>query len=386
MKRREEGSIEERIQGEKYLLRWSCTGCKAYQHTEPKRHNCIVNGDYIEAQAELAKILRPEPGREVKPERTFASFAETEWMDYVHKAWKPSTQVCQGSLVTKRIRPYFDVMNLADITPSHVLAFHRSLEGKIGKRTQRMLHSILTRIFNLAVEFGLIDKSPVTKSTAPTRPEQHEKPALTPEQAWDLWDALAGPETIRNRAFYGVLLFTGIRTGEALGLRWEDIDLVSRALTVKRQVYRGRESSPKTKASLRTRPMPPELYTALVNHRAMAVYTQPEDYVFCSSTGKPSHPDILRKGLQCVLRGKLGLHLGPREDGLHLLRHTSGSLVFARTGNIKETQSWLGHSSSRVTLDIYTHLMQQSQQATAEAVFSRPVALLGTDFGTKPAN
>jgi integrase len=118
--------------------------------------------------------------------------------------------------------------------------------------------------------------------------------------------------------------------------------------------------------------MSPELYSALRNHRAMAHYIAPTDYVFASSTGRPANPDQLRETLQKVLKS-LGIKLRPREDGLHLLRHTSGSLVYRQMHSIKDTQAWLGHSSSRVTLDVYTHLMADAaQKRTAEAVFARP--------------
>ena len=67
----------------------------------------------------------------------------------------------------------------------------------------------------------------------------------------------------------------------------------------------------------------------------------------------------------------LAIKVRPREDGLHLLRHTSGSLVYRQTNSIKYTQAWLGHRSARVTMDVYTHLMQDAQKKTAEAVFTR---------------
>ena len=166
------------------------------------------------------------------------------------------------------------------------------------------------------------------------------------------------------------MVFTGIRTGEALGLKWEDVDLAGRQITVKREIYRGKGTTPKTPISLRTRPMTLELYTELVNHRAMAHYKL--HYVFASASGRPMNPDQLRENLQKVLRKKMSIHLGSREDGLHLLRHTPGSLVFRATGSAKEAQAWLGHSSARITMDTYVHLMAESQKATAESVFARP--------------
>jgi integrase len=120
--------------------------------------------------------------------------------------------------------------------------------------------------------------------------------------------------------------------------------------------------------------MSDHLFTAFRNHRAMAHYTAPEDYVFASSTGRPANSDDLRTALQKVLRETLKITLPQREDGLHLLRHTSGSLVFDATGSVKEVQAWLGHSSARVTLDTYVHRAVESQNRTAVVTFARPVA------------
>jgi integrase len=143
---------------------------------------------------------------------------------------------------------------------------------------------------------------------------------------------------------------------------------------VRRAISRGGETTPKTKKSLRVRPMSDHLYAALRNHKAMAHYVAPEDYVFASSTGRPANPDDLRTALQKVLRETLKINLPPREDGLHLLRHTSGSLVFGATGSVKEAQEWLAHASARVTLDTYVHRAVESQNRTADVTFARPGA------------
>jgi len=74
--------------------------------------------------------------------------------------------------------------------------------------------------------------------------EKTEKRALSDEQAWELWDALNTPDLIRCRAFYGVLLFTQIRTGEALGLKSSDVDFANRTLPVRRAIFRGKEAPP----------------------------------------------------------------------------------------------------------------------------------------------
>jgi site-specific recombinase XerD len=110
------------------------------------------------------------------------------------------------------------------------------------------------------------------------------------------------------------------------------------------------------------------LRTALTHHRTMAIYRTPEDYVFASASGRPMNPDQLRKTLQAALRS-LGITFEhPRADGLHLLRHSSGSVVHNTLGgDLKTTQEWLGHSNSRITSDVYVHLEDGQQRRAAEA-------------------
>jgi integrase len=120
-----------------------------------------------------------------------------------------------------------------------------------------------------------------------------------------------------------------------------------------------------------------ELRQALLNHKTMAVYDPPSDYVFASSSGRPLNTDLLRKKLQLRLQ-TIGVNFSmSRADGLHLLRHTSGSVIYRRSGgDLKTTQEWLGHSSSRITADVYVHLQKEQQRTAAEAlsraVFSQP--------------
>jgi integrase len=369
MKRREQGQIVEREKGRKYLIRWTTTDELTGAR---KRLSQIVNGDYVEAQSELSLKLRPPAEADSAPiERTFGDYAQREWAQYVRDNWKASTQITQGSFVRVHILPYFERMLLPRIKPSHIVAFHTAMEAKkLGKKTRRNLHAILTKMFTYAHDLELIPSNPVKKGIAPKQ-EKIEKPALTEEQLFALFDAVP----IRYKAFYMTLAFTGIRTGEALGLKWADVDFASHELNIRRAIFRGRETTPKTSSSIRPRPMVDELYNALLNHKAMSAFTKPEDYVFASSSGRPMNPDTLREVLQSALE-KLEIKFDqPRADGMHLLRHTSGSLVYRRTADVKVAQEWLGHSSSRITMDTYVHLMKDAQKLTAQAVFARPIAV-----------
>jgi integrase len=369
MKRREQGQIVEREKGRKYLIRWTITDALTGAR---KRLSQIVNGDYVEAQSELSLKLRPPAEADSAPvERTFGDYAQREWAQYVRDNWKASTQITQGSFVRVHIVPHFEKMLLPRIKPSHIVEFHTAMEAKkLGKKARRNLHAILTKMFTYAHDLELIPSNPVKKGIAP-KPEKIEKPALTDVQLYALFDAVP----IRYKAFYMTLAFTGIRTGEALGLKWADVDFANHQMNIRRAIYRGGETTPKTSSSIRPRRMVDELYTALLNHKAMSAFTKPEDYVFASSSGRPMNPDTLRAVLQTALE-KLGIKVrAARADGMHLLRHTSGSLVYRRTADVKLAQEWLGHSSSRITMDTYVHLMKDAQKLTAQAVFARPVAV-----------
>jgi len=123
--------------------------------------------------------------------------------------------------------------------------------------------------------------------------------------------------------------------------------------------------------------MVPELQRALMNHKVMAVYHQPTDYVFASASGRPLNPDLLRGALQTTLKDMGVRFEQPHADGLHLLRHTSGSLLYRRSGgDLKTTQEWLGHSNSRITADVYVHTLNDQQRKAAESlsrvVFQQP--------------
>ena len=195
MKRREEGSIVEREKGRKYLIRWTATDPLT---GVSKRRNKIVKGDYVEAQSELSRMLRPEADAETQPvERTFGDYAEHEWAQYTRDNWKGSTQITQGSFVRVHIVPYFEKMLLPRIKPTNIVEFHTAMEAKgLSKKTRRNLHAILTKMFTYAHDLEPTPSNPVKRGIAPKQ-EKTEKPALTEEQLYALFDAVS----IRHKAF-----------------------------------------------------------------------------------------------------------------------------------------------------------------------------------------
>ncbi len=253
-KRMEKGHIAERGP-DRYLVRWRTKDTAGKNRQLSK----IVVGDYGKALTFLSEKLNPSSGVEPEiPERTFKSYMETEWARYTREHWKASTMITQGSFVKRHIAPYFETMPLSTIKPATIEAFHAAMEVKgLGRKTRRNLHAILATMFTYAVdELELIERNPVKKGLAP-KLEKTEKPALTETQ---LSSCRLVP--IRYKAFFMTLALTGVRTGEALGLKWADVDFASHELNIRRAIYRGKETTPKTSSSIRPRPMMPELCRA----------------------------------------------------------------------------------------------------------------------------
>jgi integrase len=123
--------------------------------------------------------------------------------------------------------------------------------------------------------------------------------------------------------------------------------------------------------------MVPERQLAMLHHKVVAVHPKSSDDVFASAGRRPLNFDLLPKALQSTLRG-MGINFEqPHADGLHLLRHTSGSLLYRRSGSdLKTTQQWHAHSNSRITADVYVHTQSDQQRRAAEmlgrAVFQHP--------------
>jgi hypothetical protein len=157
-------------------------------------------------------------------------------------------------------------------------------------------------------------------------------------------------------ALFLTAVMTGMRRGELLGLKWEDIDWNSSQIVVKRALYRGKFVTPKSKYSCRRIVMTPMLKTALDQHKIFVARSE-ENLVFCTDNGLPLDPDnLVKRHFQPALD-----RAGLRRIRFHDLRHTYASLLISMGENVKYVQHQLGHNSAKTTLDRYGHLMPNSQ-------------------------
>jgi integrase len=242
---------------------------------------------------------------------------------------------------------------LSEIALPHVREFMKKLLAKpLSPNTVGKVLMLLKEMLKHAVQWGYLDTNPAQYAEGP-RCENPEMEVLTPEEIRRL--LAHAEEPLRTLLLCAVL--TGMRRGELLGLKWEDIDLEGHRLFVRRALWRGKFVTPKSRRSRRTIDMAPTLRDALA--RLPSRFRG--GLVFCSEGGTALDPDnLMHRDFPRALR-----RAGVRRICFHDLRHTYTTLLIAQGAHPKYIQVQLGHASIQTTLDRYGHLMPDAHAAEA---------------------
>ena len=257
------------------------------------------------------------------------------------------------------------------------LIAHKTREGRLAPRTIQYMHSVLRAALNQAVRWRMVHFNAAAMVSAP-RGARIEPKVLTPKEARQLLDAARGD---RLEALYSVALALGLRQGEALGLKWSDVDLDAGTLRVRRAAQRIPHQGTqlvetKTVRSRRTLVMPPVVISALRSHRARQNLERlaagerwiDNDLVFASMTGTLSDgPNVTHRFRR--LLNKAGLP--PMR--FHDLRHACASLLLVQGVHPRVVMETLGHSQISLTMNTYSHVLPALQTEAAEKM----EALLG---------
>ena len=234
------------------------------------------------------------------------------------------------------------------------------------------MHDILRRSLAQAAKWHLVQRY-VADTVKPPRPAPKEIRALSAAETRRL---LAAADGDRLEALYVLAVHTGMRQGELLTLRWQDVDtehaVVSVRHTPTRSAGRVAFGEPKTKKSHRSIRLTPQAVEALRSHlkrqlRDMEILGdryQDQGLIFTTDTGAPINPSNLRQRSFAPLLKRAGLpHMR-----FHDLRHTCATLLLSRGVHPKFVQELLGHSTIARTLDTYSHVMPSIGDATARAM------------------
>jgi integrase len=327
-------------------------------------------------QAELrGKVARGE--RVLAPAKaTFAEVAE-EWFETKHRL-RPTTRQNYRKSLDNVLIGRFGKRKIGSITVDEIATLIRDLENAGAKPSTINNHLLpLAGTLKFAVRRGLIGVNPYTLLTRDDRPAPRSKP---PKYEWSDADADALIEAAerlsqKSEARYDssplirLVFATGLRIGELLGLRWQDIDLDEGALHVERQWTRkGVYGPPKTATSVRRIPLSSSVVAFLREHRARAFargHARPEDPVFASRDGTPlSHRNVTSRGFAPAAR------LAALPVSIHNCRDAFASRMIARGVDVVTLSKLMGHANPRITLEVYSHLYdrQRTDEAVREAM------------------
>jgi integrase len=295
------------------------------------------------------------------------------WLKDVEETVRRSTFEGYEYAVRPHIAPALGHIKLKDLTPAHLRSFYRDrLESGRAPATVHKLHVVLHKALKAAVADGLIPRNVAAELKLP-RITREEIDPLTEKQARLFLEAGRGD---RLEALYVLALNTGMRQGELLALKWDDVDLERGALRVRRTLTHANKAfvlgEPKTKNSRRTIRLTTHAVDALRAHLShqfqeieeMGSLYQPGGLIFATKTGTIINPSNLRNRSFKPLLKRAGLPT----IRFHDLRHTCATLLLGRDVNAKVVSETLGHSSISITLDIYSHLLPDMQEKAANAL------------------
>lgn len=324
-----------------------------------------------EAQRVLAeKVVQMNNGIPEPSKDTLKSYL-LQWLEDKRTQIRPGTLRSYAWIVNKHIIPNIGHLPLADIKPQHIQALYRKLQSPpINLSSQSVLnaHRILVQALNLAVNWDLLQKN-AAKVVRPPRPDSEEMRVWNKEE---LTEFLRSTEQSRYHIAYVILSATGMRLGEALGLKWSDIDFQRSKIKVQRALaYTGKGyeiQRPKTKSGVRNIDVPPNVLKQLLVHKEKQAVEQSKaqelweanDWVVASVLGRPIQQHNIRMQFHKSVQ-RAGL---PRIR-MHDLRHTHATLLLEKGVHPKSVQERLGHSDVSLTLNTYSHVSPSLQEAAA---------------------
>lgn len=290
----------------------------------------------------------PTPVRKQLP--LFEDYAQEWWDTFEAKRLSGGTKIDYEMNLHKHVIPYFKGKRLDEITTKDVQGFYDE-RADYANSTCRHWRTLLYGIFNSAIEDGLLEKNPAKSVRLTMSKKKTERLPISKEEA-------AGVEANlhllhgKDLLLLAILLYTGVRRGEMLGLRWEDVDFDHKLIHVRRQITfinnRPVEKTTKSMAGIREVPMMPELEKILIEN--MPKDAMPEHYVV---DGEEALSERSFRNTWERICKKVSM---PEGVTPHVLRHTLlTQLQAAGHVDVKTLQSIAGHSKITMTMNTYVH-------------------------------
>lgn len=303
---------------------------------------------------------------------TFEELASL-WLENYRTTVKPSTFENVRSKVEKMTEEHFKELKLKKIT----VAYCQKIVIELSKSYVLYNHylSVINRIFKYAVLMDVLSSNPFDKVIKPkSRQTQRKGNFLTKEELKEFLKLAQNTTLSYFFPLVHLMSYTGLRQGEALALKWSDIDFENRKITVDKTAARIKEEqtiqTPKTKNSKRVISIDSATLSILKSWKKDQIkiyfkngkhFEGDENFIFTNQRGEWVHiHNFIRYFKRFIADYKL------KQITPHGLRHTHASLLFSAGVEPKNISDRLGHSTVQITLDLYTHITEEQRTDTVE--------------------
>jgi integrase len=328
-----------------------------------------VQGTRKDAEARLASLLTEvNTGVFVDPDKATVATYLRQWLGGMHGLSAGSIET-YATYIETRLIPAIGNIPLQKLRPAHV---KNMLDGMVAHRgAARYSYGLLRSALQAAVETELLSRNVCSSIRRPAA-ETAEVDILLPAEITTVFEALRGSALF---SIVSLALATGMRRGELLALRWQDIDgpMVTVCRSIEETKAGFRFKAPKTKAGRRIISIPPSTVRDLADHRRQQLELRmklglgkpgPHALVFCD------HEDRPLRGDRVTLMWKRAMDsiAGMPKVKFHALRHTHASALIAAGIDVVTVSRRLGHCSPAMTLGVYSHLFSKTDTAAAAAI------------------
>lgn len=328
-----------------------------------------------DAEAALNKVLQEieeqgyvEPSKEI-----FSSFIESCFTSHYEKRIKETTASKTQSLINKHLIRENPFANkpLSKITTEDIDAFYNlKIDEDYSSSYIRKMHQVLIQSFNQAVKWKRIKYNPIIDADPPAVKKEEMK-------IWsydEINTFLKHCKGERHFLSFFLAIYTGMRRGEILGIKWSDIDFKNKTIHVQRSLaYIPKKgyilTSTKTRKSNRIVPISDLVMNELIKYREqqenwkaqLGELYQHEDFVISTETGSKQDPrNVLR-----VLK-RLITTSGVTQIRFHDFRHTHASILISNGVDVVKVSKRLGHANAKITLETYAHLVPNEDNDLAD--------------------
>ena len=294
-----------------------------------------------------------------------------------HAAYRPtfsaSFEACSAGYIANHLVPFFGTKDLRDLRDADVLSFIQTkLDSGLKPPTIKNQLSVLRRVLNLKQREGLINRHPCQHfGELMQRVARREASEVPQVDAWSRDEVAALLQLARDHeaGFYPLLAFllqTGCRKGEALGLRWADVDFSGDRIHIRRAVVHGKLTTPKSgkaRSVVLSSPLAQVLHDLHDERRREALrrgWRDVPEVIFCDQRGGNCDERNLHRTWNRLRRR--AAKEGVRPLRLHDARHTFASQALAAGKSVRWVAAQLGHANPELTLRVYAHVLREEEE------------------------